>query len=85
MSLAKTLLVEGFPRSVMDHQLYSVFAAVGKVLLATIVRSHTGGSLRVGFGEMASEEEAIKVKETVHRTLFKGQFLIVNFERAKLS
>lgn len=70
--MAKILFVEDFPTSVTDHQLYNVFAAVGQVLSATIMRSHTGESLRFGFVEMASEEEAIKAMQTLHRTLFEA-------------
>lgn len=73
------LFVEGFPTSVTDQELYSLFASVGQVLSAKVVKGLAGESLRFGFVEMASKVEAVQAKQALHRTDFKGERLIVNF------
>lgn len=83
--MGNMLFVEGFPASVTDQELYSLFASVGQVLSARVVRGHAGESLRFGFVEMASKVEAVQAKQALHRTDFKGERLIVNFDHTQWS
>jgi RNA recognition motif-containing protein len=77
--MGKILFVEGFPESYTDQQLYDFFAPFGPVVSARVVRGRTGESLRFGFVEMASEEEAVQAQQALHRTWIEGQSLIVTF------
>ena len=76
--MAEMLFVVGFPASVTDEELYSLFASVGQVLSARVVKGLAGESLRFGFVEMASKADAVQAKQALHRTAFKGERLIVN-------
>ena len=77
--MGKKLFVEGFPESFTDQQLYDLFVPFGQVLSARVIRGHRGESLRFGFVEMASEEEAVRAQQALHRTFLEGQSLIVTF------
>jgi len=79
--MGKILFVEGFPASCMDQQRYAFFAPFGQVVSARVVRGHRGESLRFGFVEMASEEDAVLAQQALHRTLLEGQPLIVPFAK----
>ena len=79
--MGKILFVEGFPESCTDQQLYDLFVPFGQVVSARVVRGPRRESLQFGFVEMASEEEAVRAKEALHRTLLEGQSLIVNFSQ----
>lgn len=79
--MGKILFVEGFPESCMDQQLYDFFAPFGQVVSARVVRGHSRESLRFGFVEMASEEEAVRAQQALHRTWLEGQSLIVTFSQ----
>jgi polyadenylate-binding protein len=79
--MGKILFVKGFPESCMDQQRYDFFAPFGPVISARIVRGRTGESLRFGFVEMASEEEAVRAQQALHRTWLEGQSLIVTFSK----
>lgn len=77
--MATRLFVEGFPESFTDQELFNFFAPHGQVVSARVVRGLQGESLRYGFVEMASEEEAARAKEALHRTWIEGKSLIVTF------
>ncbi|MBA5868929.1 MAG: RNA-binding protein [Nitrospira sp. CR2.1] len=77
--MGKKLFVEGFPESDTDQQLYDLFAPFGRVVSARVVRGHRGESLRFGFVEMASDEEAVRAQAALHGTLREGHSLIVTF------
>ena len=77
--MGKKLFVDGFPTSCTDQQLYDLFVPFGQVLSARVIRGHRGESLRFGFVEMASEEEAVRAQQALHRTFLEGQSLIVTF------
>ena len=79
--MGKILFVEGFPESYTDQRLYAFFAPFGPVVSARVVRGCTGESLRFGFVEMASEEEAARAQQALHRTWLEGQSLIVTFSK----
>lgn len=78
--MGKRLFIEGFPESCTDQQLHEFFAPFGQVLSVRVVRGHTGESLRFGFVEMASEAEAARARQALHRTLLEGQSLIVTVQ-----
>lgn len=77
--MAKKLFVEGFPVSFMDQQLYDLVHPFGQVVSARVVRGRRGESLWFGFVEMASEVDAVRAQQALHRTLLEGQSLIVTF------
>lgn len=77
--MGKKLFVEGFPESFTDQQLYDLFVPFGQVLSVRVISGHTGESLRFGFVEMVSEEEAVLAQQALHRTLLEWQSLIVTF------
>ncbi len=79
--MGKILFVDGFPESCTDQRLYDFFAPFGQVISARVVRGHRRESLRFGFVEMASEEDAVRAKEALHRTWLEGQPLIVTFSK----
>lgn len=79
--MATLLFVEGFPETFTDQELYNVFAPHGDVVSARVVRGHRRESLRFGFVEMASEEDAVRAKQAIHRTFLEGQPLIVTFSK----
>jgi polyadenylate-binding protein len=79
--MGTVLLVEGFPESYMDQQLYDLFAPFGQVVSARVARGHRGVSLRFGFVEMASEEEAVRAQQALYRTWLEGRSLIVAFSK----
>lgn len=79
--MAKKLFVEGFPVSFMDQQLYDLVHPFGQVVSAKVVRGYTGESLRFGFVEMASEVDAARAQQALHRTWLEGQSLIVTFSK----
>ena len=70
--MGNMLFVEGFPASVTDQELYSLFASVGQVLSARVVRGHAGESLRFGFVEMASKVEAVQPSRHFIELTLKG-------------
>ena len=77
--MGKKLFVDGFPASCTDQQLYDLSVPFGQVLSARVISGHRGESLRFGFVEMASEEEAVRAQQALHRTFLEGQSLIVTF------
>ena len=77
--MGKKLFVDGSPASCTDQQPYDLFVPFGQVLSARVIRGHRGESLRFGFVEMASEEEAVRAQQALHRTFLEGQSLIVTF------
>jgi RNA recognition motif-containing protein len=79
--MGKILFVEGFPASCMDQELYDLFGQYGQVVSARVVRGHRRESLRFGFVEMVSEEDAVRAKEALHRTWLEGESLIVNLSQ----
>lgn len=79
--MAKLLFVEGFPETFTDQQLYEFFAPFGQVISARVVRGLRRESLRFGFVEMASEEDAVRAKQAIHRRFLEGQPLIVTFSK----
>lgn len=83
--MEKLLFVEGFPATMTDHELSSLFASVGRVSSARVVKDHMGESLRFGYVDMASEAEAVAAKQAFHRTHIEGELLIVDFARFKWS
>lgn len=78
--MAKVLFIEGFPLSFTEQQLDDVFAPFGQVLSVRVVGGQAGESLRFGFVEMASEEEAVRAQQALHRTWLEGQPLIVTVQ-----
>jgi RNA recognition motif-containing protein len=79
--MATRLFVEGFPEAFTDQDLYNLFALHGRVISATVARGLREESLRYGFVEMASEEEAVRAKNALHRTWLEGKSLIVSFSQ----
>lgn len=79
--MAKMLFIEGFPLSFTDQQRDDVFAPFGQVLSARVVRGQEGESLRSGYVEMASEAEAVRAQQVLHRTLQKGNLSSSPYKR----
>lgn len=63
----------------MDQLRDDFFAPFGPVISTRIVSGRTGESLRFGFIEMASEEEAVRAQQALHRTWLEEISLIVTF------
>lgn len=65
-----------------EDDLKNLFAQVGNVVSATIIRFRDSGrSKGFGFVEMGSEEEAKKAIETFHGQDFKGRKMVVSEAR----
>jgi len=65
--MANKLFVDGFPSFFAERDLESLFLPYGTVLHTEIVRSPSGGSLRFGFVEMATCQEACRAVTELNR------------------
>lgn len=65
--MARKLFVDGFPSFFGERDLESLFLPYGTVLHTEIVRSPSGGSLRFGFVEMATCQEACRAVTELNR------------------
>jgi RNA recognition motif-containing protein len=65
--MARRLFVDGFPPFFGEQDLESLFLPYGTVLHTEIIRSPSGGSLRFGFVEMATCQEACRAITELNR------------------
>jgi RNA recognition motif-containing protein len=75
--MASRLFVDGFPSFFGEQDLQSLFLPYGTVLHAEIVRSPSGGSLRFGFVEMATCQEACRAVTELNRHRIRDSKLMV--------
>ena len=75
--MAKRLFVDGFPSFFGERDLASLFVPYGTVLHTEIARSSSGGSLRFGFIEMATCQEACRAATGLNRHRIEDGKLVV--------
>jgi len=76
--MANKLFVDGFPSFFGERDLESLFLPYGTVLHTEIVRSPSGGSLRFGFVEMATCQEACRaVSELNKQRIQDGRLMVL--------
>lgn len=80
--MQKKLFVGGLPYSVQQEELQELFAPMGEVTSATIVRDKfTNQSRGFGFVEMATEEQAAEAIKRLNGTQLGGRSIVVNESR----
>lgn len=82
--MARKLYVGNLPYRFDDAALEQLFARVGEVSFASIVKDHETGRPRgFGFVEMASDEAAQKAIAELHQSEVEGRALVVNEARPR--
>ncbi|MFA5967273.1 MAG: RNA-binding protein [Patescibacteria group bacterium] len=80
--MGKKLFVGGLPWAMTDEDLGKLFAGVGTVESATIIKDKMSGKSKgFGFVEMSTEEEAQAAISTVHGTEVEGRNITVSEAR----
>lgn len=80
--MTKRLFVGGLPYSVTSQQLNDMFAAVGKIVSATVITDkYTGNSKGFGFVEFEDEKDADAAIKKFNDTEVEGRKITVNVAR----
>lgn len=84
--MAKNLFIGSLPYTVTDESLGQLFAQVGQVQSAAVIKDkYTGTSRGFGFVEMSTEEEAQKAIEKLNGYNLEGRSIVVKEARPKPS
>ena len=75
--MATRLFVDGIPSYFSENELRSLFLPYGTVLHTEVVRASSGRSLRFGFVEMATCQEAGRAMSGLNRSRVEQGKLIV--------
>ena len=75
--MRQELCVEGFPLTVTQEELKSMFSACGLVLSVELESTENGLPLGIARVEMGSAEEAQRALRLLHRTTVGGRRILV--------
>jgi cold-inducible RNA-binding protein len=80
--MAMKLYVGGLAYSVTEKELEELFAAIGKVVSAAVIKDRDSGQSKgFGFVEMESDEEAQKAISELNGKEVSGRSIVVNQAR----
>lgn len=82
--MATKLFVGSLPYSITDQQLQDLFAAIGKVISATVIIDRASNrSKGFGFVEMESDEEAQEAIKQLNGKEIEGRTITVSVARPR--